>query len=201
MSPLFVSQSSSASSNQAFFLASTEISLVKVTHNLHDVLHLHRPGNKLQHHDTENCVRNRNLQVKTIIYKLSSLQLLSAKSNYTLLNRNILFHKLPYYYNSFFVLLHYSLLCSRKLVSKFNMKSKSHSVVSNSLPPHGLYSPKNSPGQNTRVGSLSLLQGIFTTQGSNPGLPHCRLILYQLSHQGSPYTLLFITATYQSIIY
>ena len=38
----------------------------------------------------------------------------------------------------------------------------------------------------TRVGSLSLLQGIFPTQGSNPALPHCRQILYQLSHQGSP---------------
>ena len=52
--------------------------------------------------------------------------------------------------------------------------------------PHGLYSPWNSPGQNTGVGSLSLLQGIFRTQGSNPGLPHCRQILYQLSHKGSP---------------
>ena len=41
------------------------------------------------------------------------------------------------------------------------------------------------PGQNTGVGSLSLLQGIFPTQGSNPGLPHCRQILYQLSSQGS----------------
>ena len=47
-------------------------------------------------------------------------------------------------------------------------------------------SPWNSPGQNTRVGSLSLLQGIFQTQGSNPGLPHCRWILYQLSHEGRP---------------
>ena len=45
----------------------------------------------------------------------------------------------------------------------------------------------NSPGQNTGVGSLSLLQGIFSTQGSNPGSPHCRQILYQLSHKGSPY--------------
>ena len=36
------------------------------------------------------------------------------------------------------------------------------------------------------VGSLSLLQGIFPTQGSNPGLPPCRRILYQLSHKGSP---------------
>ena len=41
-------------------------------------------------------------------------------------------------------------------------------------------------GQNTGGGSLSLLQGIFPTQGSNPGLPHCRQILYQLSHKGSP---------------
>ena len=52
--------------------------------------------------------------------------------------------------------------------------------------PHGLYSPWNSPGQNTGVGSLSLLQGIFPTQGSNPGLLLCRRILYHLSHQGSP---------------
>ena len=56
----------------------------------------------------------------------------------------------------------------------------------NSLQPHGLYGPWNSPGQNTGVGSLSLLQGIFPTQELNPGLPHCRQILYQLSHQGRP---------------
>ena len=47
-------------------------------------------------------------------------------------------------------------------------------------------SPWNSPGQNTGVGSLSLLQGILPTQGSNPGLPHCRRILYQLSHKEGP---------------
>ena len=52
------------------------------------------------------------------------------------------------------------------------------------LRPHGLSSLWNSPGQNPGVGSLSLLQGIFPTQGSNPGLPHCRLILYQRSLQG-----------------
>ena len=45
-------------------------------------------------------------------------------------------------------------------------------------------SPWSSPGQNTGVGSLSLLQGIFPTQGSSAGLPHCRQILYQLSHKG-----------------
>ena len=55
--------------------------------------------------------------------------------------------------------------------------------MSDSLWPHGLYSPWDSPGQNTGVGSLSLLQGIFPTQGLNPGLPHCRRFLYQLSHQ------------------
>ena len=67
------------------------------------------------------------------------------------------------------------------------VESESHSVVSTSLRPHGPYSPWNSPGQDTGVGSLSLLQGIFPTQGWNPSLPHCRWILYQLSHQGSPY--------------
>ena len=42
------------------------------------------------------------------------------------------------------------------------------------------------------VGSLSLLQGIFPTQGLNPGLLHCRQILYQLSHQGSAFICLFL---------
>ena len=55
--------------------------------------------------------------------------------------------------------------------------------MSSSLLPHGLYSPWNSPGQNTGVDNLSLLQGIFPTQRSNPGLLHCRWILYQLSHK------------------
>ena len=65
-------------------------------------------------------------------------------------------------------------------------RQKSHSVMYDSLRPRGLSSPWNSPGKNTGVRSLSLLQGIFPTQGSNPGLPHCRRILYQLSCQGSP---------------
>ena len=55
----------------------------------------------------------------------------------------------------------------------------------NSLRPHGLHSLWNSLGQNTGVGSHSLLQRIFPTQGLNPGLPHSRWILYQLSRQGS----------------
>ena len=62
--------------------------------------------------------------------------------------------------------------------------------MSDSLQPHGLQAvrilcPWNAPGQNTGVGSCSLLQWIFKTQGSNPGLLNCRWILYQLSHVGS----------------
>ena len=70
--------------------------------------------------------------------------------------------------------------------------SVSHSVTSDSSRPHGLYiyiqlarllCPWTSPGKNTGVGSHSLIQGIFLIQGSNLGLPHCRWILYYLSHQ------------------
>ena len=64
-------------------------------------------------------------------------------------------------------------------------ESESCSVVSSSLQPHGLYSPWNSPGQDTGVGSLSLLQGIFPTQELNQGLLHCRWVLYYLSYQGN----------------
>ena len=58
-------------------------------------------------------------------------------------------------------------------------ESETCSVMSNSLRPYELYSSWNLPGQNTGMSSLSPLQGIFPTQGSNPGLPHCRQILYQ----------------------
>ena len=64
--------------------------------------------------------------------------------------------------------------------------------------PMDLYSPWNSPGQNTGVHSLSLLQGIFPTQGSNSGLPHCRWILYQLSHKGSPRILEWVAYPFSS---
>ena len=78
------------------------------------------------------------------------------------------------------------------------LKSESRSVVSDSLWPHGLYSPWNSPGQHTGVGTLSLLQGIFPTQGSNPGLPYCRQILCQLSHKGSPRILEWVAYPFSS---
>ena len=44
----------------------------------------------------------------------------------------------------------------------------------------------NSPGKNSGVGCHALLQGIFPTQGSKPGLPHWKQILYCLSHKGRP---------------
>ena len=66
------------------------------------------------------------------------------------------------------------LFCLNKLIT-LKSESESRSVMSGSLRPHGLY-----------MGWHSLLQGIFPTQGSNPGLPHCGQILYQLSHKGSP---------------
>ena len=67
----------------------------------------------------------------------------------------------------------------------------SHSVVSNSswppgLEPASLFYPWNSPGKNTGMVCHSSLQRVFPTQISNPGLPHCRQIVYHLSHKGSP---------------
>ena len=59
--------------------------------------------------------------------------------------------------------------------------------VSDSLQLHGLYSPWNYPSQNTGAGSVSILQGIFPTQGSNPGLPHCGWILLLAEPQYRPY--------------
>ena len=68
----------------------------------------------------------------------------------------------------------------------------SHSVMSHSLQPHGLQPTGSSihgdsPGKSTGVGCHALLQGILPTQGSNPGLPHFRQILYWLSSPGRPY--------------
>ena len=101
------------------------------------------------------------------------------------------------------VLKYYSLLATRKrgfrevkklathLVSE--SESEVRSVLSDSLQPHGLYSLWNSPDQNTGLGSHSLLQEIFPTQGLNPGLLHCRQILYCLNYQGSIIFLLLIS--------
>ena len=67
-----------------------------------------------------------------------------------------------------------------------------------SLRPQRLYSPWNSPGQNTGVGSCSLLQGIFPTQGLKQGLLYCKWILYQLNHKGSPRILEWVAYTFSS---
>ena len=65
----------------------------------------------------------------------------------------------------------------------------SHSVVSDSVTPqttaHRFFCPWVSPGKKTGVGCHALLQGILSTQGWNPGFPHCRQIPYCLSHKGS----------------
>ena len=87
---------------------------------------------------------------------------------------------------------------TQSLWNVYERWSESCLVMSNSLQPHGLHSPWNSPGPNTGVGSLSLLHGIFLTQGSNPGLPHCRRILYQLSHKGSPRILEWVAYSFSS---
>ena len=75
-------------------------------------------------------------------------------------------------------------------LNDLSIVSESRSVVSDSLRPRGLQParlpcPWASPGQKTGVGSLSLLQGIFPSQGRNPGLQRRRQILYGLSSQGS----------------
>ena len=88
---------------------------------------------------------------------------------------------------------------TERLSLSYIYKSESASGLDkdNSLRPHGLQSasllcPWDFPGKNTGVGSHSLLQGIFPTQGLNPGLPHCRQILYQLNHKGSPHIYIYI---------
>ena len=63
-------------------------------------------------------------------------------------------------------------------------------ATSNSVSPCGPLCPCDSPGKNTGVDCHALLQGIFQTQGSNPGLLLCRWILYELSYQGSPTKIL-----------
>ena len=77
----------------------------------------------------------------------------------------------------------------------------SDSVMSDSLRPHGLSPPGSSvhgdsPGNKTGVVCSALLQGILPTQGSNPGLQHCRWIIYHLSHQGSPRILEWIAYSF-----
>ena len=107
-----------------------------------------------------------------------------------LLSQSLLCQKFQVAASHFFRFAELSCLCSPPLPSGGRnmlwVSEWSHSFVLDSSWPHWLYSSWNSPGQNTGVGSLFLLQGILPTQGSNSGLPHCRKILHQLSHKGSP---------------
>ena len=115
-----------------------------------------------------------------------------------------------YFYSCFIVHFGYMLLGVQKYKNVYSEFSFSHchyrvdwkrkllSCVQLFAAPYGRSSPWNSPGQNTGVGSLSLLQGIFPTQGLNPGLLHCRWILYPLSHQGSPGVLAWVAYPFSS---
>ena len=71
---------------------------------------------------------------------------------------------------------------------KWTSESVSPSVMSDSFELLELLCPWNSPDKNTGVGSHSFLQRIYPTQGSHPGLLHCRLILHPLSHQARRYS-------------
>ena len=80
---------------------------------------------------------------------------------------------------------------SPPLEARTSYQSASCSVEPDCLQPHGLqptrlFCPWDFPGKDTGVGSHFLLQGIFLTQGLNPGLLHCRQILYRLSYKGNP---------------
>ena len=89
-------------------------------------------------------------------------------------------------------------LCSWERILWYRSSLESENQSCLTLWPLGLYSPWNSPGQNTEVDSLSLLQGIFPNQGSNPGLLHCRWILYQLSQKQCPRILEWVDYPFSS---
>ena len=72
-------------------------------------------------------------------------------------------------------------------VPQFCENHECRTATSDSLRPHRLYSPWNSPGQNSGVRSLSPLQGIFPTQGLNPGLPHWRQITSWVTRETQEY--------------
>ena len=84
---------------------------------------------------------------------------------------------------------------TRSPAEAMESESESRSVLSNFATPWTIQSMEFF-GPDTGVGSLSLRQGIFPIQGSNPGLPHCRRILYQLSHQGSPRILEWVACPF-----
>ena len=123
------------------------------------------------------------------------------------LSRGLRYHFLSLYdpflwflqHSSFWAVGGFQRVCSKrncsKLANTFGFFPESESVVIQLCPtlcdlmfcsPPRLLCPWDSPGKNTRVGCHSLLQGIFSIQELNPGLLHCRWILYLLSYQRSP---------------
>ena len=85
-------------------------------------------------------------------------------------------------------------------VSQFSRSVVSDSLRTHELSPTGLLRPWDFSGKNTGVGCHFLLQGNFQTQGSNPGLLHCRQTLYSLSHRGSPFVYLLCRNVYSSLL-
>ena len=73
-------------------------------------------------------------------------------------------------------------MCCAELLSRVQL------FATHGLYPSRLLCPWDSPGKNTGVGCHALLQGIFPTQGSNPGFPHCRRILYHIEPPGKPHS-------------
>ena len=84
---------------------------------------------------------------------------------------------------------------SRDITCKVSSESESQSCLNLCDPMDYTW---NSLGQNTGVGNFSPLQGIFRTQGLNPGIPHCGRILCQLSHKGSPRILEWVACPFSS---
>ena len=127
---------------------------------------------------------------------LNYLTILNTHDELWLWNNRKGLHSLTNLINNF-IFINFILL---KLLAQWS-ESASHSVMSNSLWSHRLYSPWNSSGPNTGVGSLSLLQQIFPAHKSNWGLLHCKQILYQLSQVSIITSLLIISIILKIIHY
>ena len=139
---------------------------------------------------TEACQASLSFIISWSLLRFMSMESMIPSNNFILCHPPLL---LPSVFPSIKVFSNESAVCIRlpKYWSVFVCVCVSRSVVSDSLPPHGLQltrlrCPWNSPGKNIGVGCYYLLQEIFSTQGSNLALPHCRQILYHLSHKGSP---------------
>ena len=100
------------------------------------------------------------------------------------MGKNIFLKKECIYVYNWLTLLYNSL--AQHCTSSMKSESESRSVMSNSLRPHSLHSPRNSPGQNTGVGSLSLLQGNLSNPGIQPRSPALQVDSLPAESQGKP---------------